>query len=346
MNLIDKMKRFIRLTGVWIIKILFGHSHFKVSIFKRIYYAINGGFMPDQVVLYNLNKKNKKEYLSEFDWYKSRYINGKYGKLLDNKIVCSDLLKSYVKIPTIFFIKKDKSIVTYDGVNASVEDVLKRIEKTDLYIKPISAGKGNGVNRFSYADKKYYIDLKPVTKEELISFINNRNNWFISECINQASFLNKIYDKTSNTIRIISIRDKNTGKCKIINAVQRIGTHETIPVDNGSRGGLVASIDVNTGELSSAKSIQKICDYEVHPDSGNPIKGVKIENWTKVKKEIVSLMEKLPYINFIAWDVLLIKDGIAIIEANSSSGINIVQMWEGQRNKELGDFYRSHGIIK
>ena len=57
-------------------------------------------------------------------------------------------------------------------------------------------------------------------------------------------------------------------------------------------------------------------------------------------------MEKLPYINFIAWDVLLTKDGITIIEANSSSGINIVQMWEGQRNKELGNFYRAHKIIE
>ena len=57
-------------------------------------------------------------------------------------------------------------------------------------------------------------------------------------------------------------------------------------------------------------------------------------------------MEKLPYIYFVAWDVLLTEDGICIIEANSSSGINIIQMWGGQRNKELGNFYRTHKIIK
>ena len=52
----DKLTKFIKLSAIWVIKILFGPCHFKnVSIFKRIYYAINGGFMPDQIVLYNLN---------------------------------------------------------------------------------------------------------------------------------------------------------------------------------------------------------------------------------------------------------------------------------------------------
>lgn len=343
----NKIKRSLWLIAVWFIKILFGKSHFEVPFFKRIYYAFNGGFMPDQVVLYNLNNKNKNEYLSEFDWYKSRAINGKYGRLLDNKVVCGDLLKSYVKIPKVFFIKKDNFITSYDGVTNTYESILKSLEKNkDFYIKPIAAGKGNGVNRLSYKEKKYYIDFNVVSKVELINFLETRKSWFISECVTQAKFLNNIYDKTTNTIRIISIRDKNTNECKVINAVQRIGTKQTIPVDNGSRGGLVAKIDIDTGKLSAAKSIQKICDYDKHPDSKNQIDGVVIPNWDKVKKEIVSLMEKLPYIYFIAWDVLLTDEGICIIEANSSSGINIIQMWGGQRNKELGNFYRTHKIIK
>ena len=342
-----KLKKNMWLFAVWIVKILFGKAHVKVSIFKRIYYAINGGFMPDQVVIYNLNNKNKKEYLSEFDWYKSRFINGEYGKLLDNKVVCRDLLKTYVKTPETYFVKKDDMISSYDGKTNSYESIVEKlVEYGDFYIKPISQGKGNGVNRLSYKNKKYYIDFEEKTKKELIDFLKNRKNWFISECINQSKFLNDIYDKTTNTIRIISVRDKKTNKCSVINAVQRIGTNQTIPVDNGSKGGLVSKINIETGELSSAKSIQKICDYSKHPDSNKPIEGVIIPNWKKIKKEIVELMEKLPYIYFIAWDVLITDEGICIIEANSSSGINIIQMWGGQRNKELGEFYKSHNIIK
>ena len=164
--------------------------------------------------------------------------------------------------------------------------------------------------------------------------------------MSQSKVLNSIYDKTTNTIRMITVRNKDNNKCELIAAVQRIGTKQTIPVDNGSRGGLVAKIDVETGVLSSAKSIQKICDYDNHPDSNNPIKGVKIPNWNKVKNEIVSLMEKLPYIYFVAWDVLLTEDGVCIIEANSSSGVNIIQLYGGERYGRLGNFYRAHNVIK
>ena len=50
--------------------------------------------------------------------------------------------------------------------------------------------------------------------------------------------------------------------------------------------------------------------------------------------------------HFIAWDILMTEEGHCIIEANTSSGVNIIQLWGGQRNKELGEFYRYHGVIK
>ena len=48
----------------------------------------------------------------------------------------------------------------------------------------------------------------------------------------------------------------------------------------------------------------------------------------------------------IAWDVAVTSEGLFIIEANSSSGVNILQLWEGQRNKELGEFLKYHKIIR
>ena len=45
-------------------------------------------------------------------------------------------------------------------------------------------------------------------------------------------------------------------------------------------------------------------------------------------------------------DILITEEGRCIIEANTSSGVNIIQLWGGQRHKELGDFYRYHGVIK
>ena len=61
---------------------------------------------------------------------------------------------------------------------------------------------------------------------------------------------------------------------------------------------------------------------------------------------MLELTNKLPYMYFIAWDIIITPNGISVIEANTSSGVNIIQLWGGQRYGELGDFYRHHRAIK
>ena len=176
--------------------------------------------------------------------------------------------------------------------------------------------------------------------------MKKRNDYHICEGIKQSKYLNKLYDKTTNTIRMVTLRNPETNEFEVYSAVQRIGTKETIPVDNGSRGGLTAKIDIETGVLTSAKCIQRTVDFDKHPDSNNPIKGVKIPKWDSIKKEMLDLANKFPYLYFVAWDILLTDEGICIIEANTSSGVNILQLWGGERQKGLGKFYKAHNIIK
>lgn len=66
----------------------------------------------------------------------------------------------------------------------------------------------------------------------------------------------------------------------------------------------------------------------------------------KIKAEILEVADKLPFMDFIAWDILITKKGVCVIEANSSSGVNIIQLWGGQRQGELGDFFRHYKVIK
>lgn len=342
-----KITKFIRLSAIWVVKILFAPRHFKVNIFKSTWYAICGGFMPDQVVLYKLNMKNRKEYLSEFDWHKSRYINEPYSFILNNKLVCTDMLKQYIKVAEIFVVKQKGKITSTDNKIKTHEEIINEIKKRGYaFIKPNNMGKGSGVLRFIYENDKFFIDAKEVTEAELLALLKKRNDYHICEGIKQSKYLNELYDKTTNTIRMVTLRNPETNEFEVYSAVQRIGTKETIPVDNGSRGGLTAKVDIETGVLTSAKCIQRTVDFEVHPDSGNPIKGVKIPNWENIKKEMLDLANKFPYLYFVAWDILLTDEGICIIEANTSSGVNILQLWGGERQKGLGHFYRAHKVIK
>ena len=74
---------------LWVTRILFAPNHFKLPIYKRIHYAVFGGYMIDQVALYDFRHNDKKQYLSEFDWYRSRRINDPYSNMLNNKVVFS-----------------------------------------------------------------------------------------------------------------------------------------------------------------------------------------------------------------------------------------------------------------
>jgi len=342
----DKTTKFMKLSVIWVVRILFTKSHFKVSIFKRVYYAIFGGFMADQIAIYNLNRKNKKDYLSEFDWYKSRYINGEYSFLLNNKVVCSDLFKNDLTIPNVYCFKKNKKLYSNQNIY-TYENIIELVKKKKtLIIKPISKGKGVDIFKIEFKAKNIVLNNENITENKLIEILKSKDNWFVSDFIKQAKYLDDIFEYSTNTIRLITVRNPNTNKCEALYAVQRIGIKESIPVDNGSKGGLVANINLQTGELSEARSIQNINKWDVHPDSNKPIKGVKIPNWKKIRDTYVRTMEKYPYFNFIAWDILVTEEGSSLVEANTSSGVNIIQIWGGQRNKELGDFYRSHKIIK
>lgn len=344
-KVIKKTKLFV----LYFRRIIFVKNHFKCDPFTKIKANICGGFTADQWKLYDFKHNDRHEYLSEFDWYRSRYINEPFDFVCNNKIASAEILKQYVRVPESYMIKNKGRLSSFDSVAMEYEDAYDLLkEKGQLFFKPYGKGKGTGVVIMTYDYEKDTpcIDLKPITKEEFLNHLKKHDDWFLSEAMKQHEYLDKIYDQTVNTIRFITLKDPKTGLFKVFFAVQRIGTKETIPVDNGSRGGLVANIDLETGTLSEARCLWNRNVYKVHPDSGAPIEGVKIPGWTKLKEDMINLANHLPYMNFIAWDILITPEGHCIIEANTSSGVNIIQLWGGQRNKELGDFYRHHKVIK
>lgn len=341
-----KILKRIKLIVLYWTRIVFVKNEFKTSFLTKIKANFFGGYLADQYVLYDLNYSRKKEYLSEFDWYKSRYINEPFDVAFNNKVICSEILKHFIKVAENYYIKNKGIILDFENGVKDYEAVYRCLEKErNLIIKPFALGKGNGVNLLSFDKGKHFIDGVQCSKKDIIDLLKERDGYIICEFMKQHSYSNEIYDKTVNTIRFITLRDIKTHEFKVFFAVQRIGTKTTIPVDNGSKGGLVAKIDLETGELSEAKCIKNLESFKVHPDSGNPIKGVKIPDWKNIKEKMLQVCDKIPYMDFIAWDLLVTDEGICVIEANTSSGVNIIQLWGGQRKGELGEFFRYYNII-
>lgn len=337
-----------KLSYLWITRILLAPNHFDVTLVKRVYFAVFGGFTCDQVGRYDLTPTSKRNFISEFDWYRSRSINAPFDSMLNNKIACNEVLRHHIQVPPIEFVKNKGRLVALTDTNVVVRpgDVLNSLRDSGAYfLKPFAAGKGKGIHRMDFSRGKYLLDGKAVEAEALIELMEKNDGWFLSQAVEQHSELAAIYPETTNTLRLITVRN-HLGESEVLFVVLRLGTAATVPVDNGSRGGLVAKVDLETGILSHATSLWSQDEYSHHPNSGAPIDGVKLPGWSELLPTMLTLADSLPYLQFVAWDVLLTETGPVVIEANTSSGVNIIQVWGPQRQHELGDFYRMHGVIK
>lgn len=333
---------------LWIVRILFAPNHFKLPLHTRLYYCIFGGYMVDQAALYDFKHNDKKQYLSEFDWYRSRCINDPYSEMLNNKVVFTQIIERYCKTPEIYCVKKDDRLAGLNGrVINDYDDLVKLLHEVGAYVvKPVRAGKGKGVYVVKYNGHGIICNDEPHTEKELADRLRRDTEWLICAYAHQAEYLNKIYANSANTLRMIVLRNAENKEFELCFAVQRIGAAWTGAVDNGSRGGLVANVDIETGTMSYARTLHNLTVYRTHPDTNAQIEGAVIPNWDGIKAGVLEASRAFPYLDIIAWDILPTDDGFTVIEANTSSGVNIIQLWGPQRYGRLGDFYREHGIIK
>ncbi len=201
-----------------------------------------------------------------------------------------------------------------------------------------------------YADPSGEATARGRPAEYIHSLLSREGNAILCEYITQSSFAASLYPNSTNTIRIVCAKKRGQAKAEFITAVQRVGCDDSIPVDNLSSGGIVISIDGKTGELGTGYAIHGRKDrvmvpFKCHPDTGAQFTGKRIPGWESLVSEIVNLTNALPYLNFVAWDILLTDDGYSIIEGNASSGCGLFQVEHGVRNSKLGDIYRSYNII-
>lgn len=346
MEFCKKILKKIKLFVLFWTRIFFVRNNFKVPFFIKLKCNFCGGYLADQYILYDLKHNDKKDFLSELDWYKSRYINEPFDFAFNNKVICSEILEKYIQVPKNHFIKNKGIIYDFKSGVKNEADIICFLEhQKKLFLKPFALGKGNGVHMLSFFQSTFFLDNQVISRVSLMEFLNHREDYIICEYMQQHSYAEHLYSQTVNTIRFITMRNTKSHEFEAFYAVQRIGRKMTIPVDNGSKGGLVSRIDLDEGTLSAAKSLHDLNEYQYHPESGSCIEGIRIPGWSQIKLQILEVCKKIPYMDFIAWDLLVTDQGVCVIEANSSSGVNIIQLWGGQKNGVLGDFFKHNKII-
>lgn len=200
-----------------------------------------------------------------------------------------------------------------------------------VVIKPLSAFGGKGIQKVDIITE----DTVRKLFEEL-----STGDWLIEETLEQADELSKLNHSSINTIRIITMIDRE-GKIHIPLANIRIGRAGNI-VDNFSSGGITASIDVSSGVVVSKCYDRFGNAFSVHPDNGEQIIGFRIPEWEQILVTIQRAAAVVPSLRYVGWDVVVKKDhSISLIEGNRAAEARMMQVTQGRGLKEIYDKYLS-----
>lgn len=322
--------------------------------FTRRMKALKRGFARDKKTLYRYNNKNIKNYLNDYSRFKTKKINAQSSHVFNDKLITERVLSQFVKFPKTYGIIKNKKLIAFtdDLIDKDYKSIMKLIEeKKKVVIKPISEGGGKGVHVLKY-ECGFFIDDNKLNKEKLLHFIKTLDEYLITEFISQGEYSKELFPDSTNTIRILTMIDPLDNQPFIAKAAQRIGNANTAPIDNfgGGKGGLNAKIDIEKGILGTAVTFTKegkYLEYDNHPDTKYIIKGKKIPHWEEIKKDLLNVVKKNPFITYCGWDIVVTDQGYSVIEINSYSGMVIFQVHEPILNDErIKRFYKYHGIIK
>lgn len=312
------------------------------------------GFSMSESANFELNKNDYRDYISTWESMLPRIDNpmSAYFPVADDKYLFYLTFSHFIKTPRCYALIQNGEVTWIDARNEKEDIYDFCLKHKKMVIKDRKGADGFSVYVFEAVDGVLHYKDKPVSRAEMTGIVSKFSNGLVQECLEQGSFANALYPRTINTVRVITIRPKDAVEHEVCAAIQRFGTSVSYPVDNFHQGGGCCLIDLETGELDEMITRSQKDDSghyyfsDCHTDTGAQIKGKVIPHWAELKKGLIDLTRKLPFFEYIAWDIVLLDEGFAVIEINMKSSLDIFQMKHPQRHTMLGKLYREHGWLE
>ena len=248
--------------------------------------------------------------------------SGYYALAKDKYISHLLLEKEGVPTPVLYaYYHPEKGESSFEALRKELE--LKNVQS--CVVKPAVDG-AHGAGVFVCKELDYMQDDIIITKSNgeqlsLRDFFkkNKSTSWLFEEIVVQSDQRGKINRSSVNTVRFMTALYPD-GSAKVFATFMKIGRAGS-DVDNAGGGGNVdCAINIETGECYNALQFNSYTDVKKvdnHPDSGEKINGVHIENWEEIKKCLCDYQAHIPQLKVIGWDVALTDKGPVIIEINN-----------------------------
>lgn len=163
-----------------------------------------------------------------------------------------------------------------------------------------------------------------------------KDGFIVEELIVQTPEMAQFHPSSLNTIRVATI--KFDDGVEVVEAFFRTGRGGNI-VDNAGAGGVFGTIDIETGIIDAVGDEYGNL-YEVHPDSGLPIRGFTIPHWEEAKAMAIELADIVKGNRYAGWDLALTENGWIMIEGNARGQF----VWQMPRQK--GWLPQANAILK
>ncbi len=212
----------------------------------------------------------------------------------------------------------------YPGKTEDLKAYLQSRKGRKTILKKVSGECGDGVYLLEWVQDDPYVNHEKTTVDEFAERISE-SEYIVQDFVKQHEALNRINPSCVNTIRYVTIIDRNK-KAKTFAHFLRVGAGGKIN-DNRATGGFAVNIsedgvlaDIGLGHKSSVR---------VHPDTGFCFAGCRIPFWPEVRELAEKAHEQLPDIKSIGWDIAITPTGPVLIEGNDNWELSGPQDMEG-----------------
>lgn len=204
-----------------------------------------------------------------------------------------------------------------------VENLLETRGK--LVLRPLVGGGGRQIFFVQRDAGGYSVNERPLGEAEFATWLRSLRRNLINDFVRQHPAIAALHERTTNTLRLLTMWDAELQRPFVAAAALRIGTGKSYPVDNGMAGGLASAIDLGTGRVSKAISSPTrtvpLGWHSAHPETGATIEGLEIPHWQPITARLLEVCRRLPYLPYVGWDLIVTEAGFRLIEGNHYPGL-------------------------
>jgi len=288
------------------------------------------GLTPEEYYEFEFDKRSeafRRDFLglNEQRYYLDMLNPLKYFSLARNKFMAHKMLENNgVRISELYVYYQPEARYSENTECASDLSSVLRILKgkgvQSCVIKTTESSHGDNVWVIQNIDyQKNDAMLTRFDGQQLtLSSILNDEPLIFESVVRQTEQFAAFNASSVNTVRFMTALYPD-GIAKVIATFIKIGRAGRC-VDNAGGGGNVdVCVDVATGKIQYAIQFDgwhRVQEIDCHPDSGNPLNGVVIENWESIKEEVIRFQQAFPYCKVAGWDIAITDEGPVVIEVN------------------------------